>query len=104
MTPVANDDAAKARICVIGHGVQITRIGLDGAGAGAAKDRSWISFLAEPGEHHLRAEGQPSVTPTMSTLSATRSISLANFTAEAGKVYSAPRSSRPPLPLPRASL
>ena len=86
-TPVASDDAAKARIYVIGDGVQITRIGLDGAWVGAAEDRSWISFLTEPGEHHLCADWQPSVTRTMSLLSTTRSISLANFTAEAGKVY-----------------
>jgi hypothetical protein len=86
--PVANNDAAKAQVYVITDGdVQTIRIGLDGAWVGAAEGRSWFSFLTEPGEHHLCANWQPSLTRKLSWFSATQSTSLANFTAEAGKVY-----------------
>ncbi len=85
--PVANNDAAKARVYVIVERFQTTRIGLDGAWVGAADARSWISFLTEPGEHHLCSDWQPSRTRTMAGVSQLDSISLANFTAEAGKVY-----------------
>ncbi len=87
VTPVANNDAAKARVYVFVDRVQTIRIGLDGAWVGAAEDSSWVSFLTEPGEHHLCADWQPSITRTMSGFSPADSILLANFTAEAGKVY-----------------
>ena len=86
-TPVANNDAAKARVYVFADGVQTIRIGLDGAWVGAAEARSWVSFLTEPGEHHLCVDWQPSIARTGSGFSPAEYISLANFTAEAGKVY-----------------
>jgi len=85
--PVGNNDASKARIYVIAEGVQTTRVGLDGAWVGAAEGRSWISFLTEPGEHHMCADWQPSRMRTVEGLSSAQSISLASFTAEAGKAY-----------------
>jgi hypothetical protein len=57
-----------------------TKVGLDGAWVGATKDNSYFSFSVEPGEHHLCAELQ-------SVPSGSETISLANVTAEAGKVY-----------------
>lgn len=62
-------------------GCALTRLGLDGNWVGANQGSSYFFFRTEPGEHHLclnwqsRLEGR------------SRAIALANFTAEAGKVY-----------------
>ena len=50
-----------------------TKVGIDGAWVGATKGNSYLSFSVEPGEHHLCARSG--------------GVALANFTAEAGKVY-----------------
>ena len=63
------------------------RIGLDGAWVGANRGDSWFSFLAEPGEHHLCADWQPSIMRSTTGLPSPKLISLTSFRAEAGKVY-----------------
>ena len=50
-----------------------TKVAVDGAWVGATKGNSYLSFSVEPGEHHLCAHAG--------------AVALANFTAEAGKVY-----------------
>jgi Protein of unknown function (DUF2846) len=57
------------------------RVGLDGAWVGANRGNSYLFFAVEPGQHHLCTDW------TSSFLSNGRLVSLANFTAEAGKVY-----------------
>jgi hypothetical protein len=58
-----------------------TAVGLDGAWVGAVKNNSYFSVSVEPGEHHvcarLQAHGWGEKRPE----------GLAQFTAEAGKVY-----------------
>lgn len=53
-----------------------TRIGVDGAWAGAVKDKSYFAFPVDPGEHHLCASQQ-----------GTKNVDMTTFTAEPGKVY-----------------
>jgi hypothetical protein len=55
------------------------RVGLDGAWVGANRGNSYLAFSVEPGEHHLCADWQSSF--------AGRLLSLAKFTAGAGKIY-----------------
>jgi hypothetical protein len=55
------------------------KLGMDGAWLGANHDDSYFSVSIEPGEHHLCAASQSSVTADL--------FELAHFTAEAGKVY-----------------
>jgi hypothetical protein len=57
------------------------RIGLDGAWMGATRANSYISFLVEPGEHHLCTNWQSH----LKRLS--REAAFTSFTAEAGKTY-----------------
>jgi hypothetical protein len=61
--------------------VVTARVGLDGAWVGANRGNSYLFFSVEPGEHHLCTDWASSFLP------AGRVVSLANFTAEAGKVY-----------------
>lgn len=57
------------------------RIGQDGNWIGATRPTSWFTFTVEPGEHHLCTRWQSRLG------SFSQLIALANFTAEAGKVY-----------------
>jgi hypothetical protein len=57
------------------------RVGLDGAWMGATRANSYISFLVEPGEHHLCTNWQS----RLKRLS--REAAFTSFTAEAGKTY-----------------
>jgi hypothetical protein len=61
-------------------GTCITRIGLDGAWAGAFAHKSWFSVSLEPGPHHLCMNPQAHF--ALGNL-----VGSASFTAEAGKVY-----------------
>jgi hypothetical protein len=63
------------------RGCATIRIGLDGTWVGATQANTHFSFSVLPGEHHLCSNWQSS--EKWFTLH----ISLANFTAEAGKVY-----------------
>ena len=62
-------------------GCVTTKIGLDGAWAGAEQHNSYFSVSVEPGEHHVCANPQSRVGWV------SRQVALAHFTAEAGKVY-----------------
>jgi hypothetical protein len=57
------------------------KIGLDGSWVGATQSNSWYSFAVDPGEHHLCVRWQSRLGRF------SRLLSLANFNAEAGKVY-----------------
>lgn len=57
------------------------RVGIDGAWVGADRGDSYLFFSTEPGEHHLCTDWMSDFLPTG------RLVSLANFTAEPGKVY-----------------
>jgi Protein of unknown function (DUF2846) len=59
-----------------------TRVGMDGAWIGANRGDSYLFFTVEPGEHHLCSDWHVGWTSGGGT-----EVSLANFTAEAGKVY-----------------
>jgi hypothetical protein len=65
--------------CLVG--CETIRVGLDGSWTGANQGNTHFSFTVLPGEHHLCANWQSSL-KRYSSLHA-----LANFTAEAGKVY-----------------
>ena len=56
------------------HQQAITRIGIDGRWVGAFQHNSYFSISVEPGEHHICA-------------SASKSIALAHFVAEPGRIY-----------------
>jgi hypothetical protein len=56
-----------------------TRIGLDGAWAGANKQLSYFSISVERGEHHVCASIRSQFSP--------HTVAFAHFTAEVGKVY-----------------
>ncbi|MGA2674866.1 MAG: hypothetical protein ABSE99_16735 [Terracidiphilus sp.] len=57
------------------------RFGLDGAWAGANNNNSYFAVTVDPGEHHLCVSWQ-SALPMLK-----KSIDVASFTAEPGKVY-----------------
>jgi hypothetical protein len=57
------------------------RFGLDGAWAGATNNNSYFAVTVDPGEHHLCVSWQ-SALPMLK-----KSIDVASFTAEPGKVY-----------------
>jgi hypothetical protein len=57
------------------------RVGLDGEWVGANRGNSYLFFSVDPGEHHLCGDW------TSEWLPSGRLVSLANFTAEAGKIY-----------------
>jgi len=61
-------------------GTCVTRIGLDGAWAGAFAHKSWFAVSLEPGPHHLCMN--PEAHFALGKL-----VGSASFTAEAGKVY-----------------
>jgi len=86
--PIPQPDANKALVYVVQEigemqctGCALTKVGLDGAWVGANQGSSYFFFTAEPGERHLCVNWQSRF--------ATRShaFAVANFTAEAGKVY-----------------
>jgi len=58
-----------------------TRVGMDGAWVGANHGSSYFFFTTTPGEHHLCANWQSRFGTR------NRSFAMANFTAEAGRVY-----------------
>ena len=85
--PVFQPDAGKALVFVVEDQKfkavkEVTaRVGLDGAWVGATHGNSHLFFSVEPGEHHLCADWMSSFLPDG------RLVTLANFTAEPGKVY-----------------
>ena len=87
--PPATVEAGKALVYVIeetsancGVGcVATTKVGLNGSWIGANQGNSYFSFAVASGEHHLCVRWQ-SILPHRNRLAA-----LANFTAEAGKIY-----------------
>lgn len=62
-------------------GCALTKVGLDGVWVGANQGSSYFSFAADPGERHLCLNWQSRIEELA------RAVALANFTAEAGKVY-----------------
>jgi hypothetical protein len=88
---IASPDPGKALVYVVGEDISeafyckgcgiIARVGLNGNWMGAINGDSFLFFPVDPGEHHLCVNWQ--------SVFATRSkrLSLANFNAEAGKVY-----------------
>jgi hypothetical protein len=86
--PTPQPDVGKALVYVVQEFGEIqcencalTRVGLDGKWVGANQGNSYLFFSADPGERHLCLNWQ-------SRLKArSRVVALANFTAEAGKVY-----------------
>ncbi len=62
-------------------GCALTKVGLDGTWVGANQGSSYFFFNAEPGEHHLCVNWQSRIEIK------SRAFAMANFTAEAGRVY-----------------
>jgi len=88
--PPAPPAAGKAQIVFIedegpqmatGFGHAEFRYGVDGAWVGANKGNSYFAITVEPGLHHL------CVSPQSSNARLKKSLQMAFFTAEAGKVY-----------------
>jgi hypothetical protein len=80
--PVPEPEPGKALVYVMqDRGRVTTRVGLDGAWIGANQSSSHFSFSVPPGEHHLCANWQSKLADYSSL------YSLANFSAEPGKVY-----------------
>jgi hypothetical protein len=79
---VTQPEDGKARVYFLhdAAGSNLTRVGIDGAWAGALRDGSWFSVSVSPGEHHFCASHQ-------SHFSSARYTELLHFTAEANKVY-----------------
>ena len=71
--------ATQADSCI--HCGNTARVGMDGAWAGATHGNSYLTLNVAPGEHHLCTKLQSLFA------SVSRYVALANFTAEAGKVY-----------------
>ena len=59
----------------------LTRVAQDGSWVGANQGSSYFFFWTEPGEHHLCMNWQSWIEAR------SQAVALANFTAEAGKVY-----------------
>ncbi len=59
----------------------MTKVGVDGNWVGANQGNSYFSFAVDPGEHHLCVNWQSRLEWR------SRAFALANFTAEADKVY-----------------
>lgn len=81
-------EPGKARIYVIGRDNRwcggcaiIARVGLNGTWIGAINGNSYLTASLEPGEHHLCINWQSQLSYR------SNQIALANFTAEAGKIY-----------------
>ena len=86
--PTPQADPGKALVYVVQNlgemqcsGCALTKVGLDGAWVGATKGSSYVYFPAEPGERHICVNWQSRLEWR------SRSLALANFTAEAGHVY-----------------
>jgi hypothetical protein len=87
--PVSGIPSGKALVYIIEEqdqlpclgGCATIRVGLDGSWIGANQGNTHFSFSVLPGEHHLCSNWQSSL-KRLSSL-----YSLANFTAEAGKIY-----------------
>jgi hypothetical protein len=85
----APPDAGKAQIVLIENNNQMVtpfsyatvRFGMDGAWVGANKGDSYFTVAAEPGVHHLCVSWQSAISKVK------KSIDVASFTAEPGKVY-----------------
>jgi hypothetical protein len=84
--PPAQPGAGKALVYFIHDsggapslGYPTTRMGVDGAWAGANRSDSYFSVSVEPGEHHVCADLQTSLYEDRTE--------FAHFRAEAGKVY-----------------
>lgn len=73
--------SGKALVYVIAEGPITARIGLNGAWVGAIEGSSHLSFSIDPGEHHLCTSWQSIF------LKGNKSVALASFIAEAGKIY-----------------
>ncbi len=96
--PAPAPDSAKAQVfvvedlgqCVDCYGgrsiiadvtAALVKVGVDGAWIGANQGNSYLFFATAPGEHHLCVNWQSRLSERA------RSFAMANFTAEAGKVY-----------------
>ncbi|HLW54883.1 MAG TPA: DUF2846 domain-containing protein [Candidatus Angelobacter sp.] len=87
--PPASAEAGRALVYIVAEEMDgcdsycpaTSKVGLDGAWAGANQGNSYFYFAVDPGEHHLCATWHSKVALNK------RRIALANFTAEAGKVY-----------------
>jgi hypothetical protein len=89
--PASEPEAGKALVYVVEDmgpaadeclgGCVTVRVGLDGDWVGANQGNSHFSFLVSPGEHHLCSNWQSRFASRSSF------YSLANFNAEAGKIY-----------------
>jgi hypothetical protein len=62
-------------------GCALTKVGLDGAWAGAEQGSSYIFFPVDPGERHLCVNWQSRLEWR------SKAFAMANFTAETGQVY-----------------
>lgn len=71
----------KETINFTGTNNALTKVGMDGAWIGANQGSSYFFFAASPGEHHLCINWQSRIGVR------SRAFAMANFTAEAGKVY-----------------
>src|SRR5581483_11788588 len=78
---VIQDDGGGECFETMWGGCFVTRVGLDGAWAGATHHNSWIGFEVDPGERHL------CVTLQSHLKHASQLVGLAHFDAEAGKIY-----------------
>lgn len=83
--PPAGPTAGKAQIIFIENspndGTPTVRFGMDGAWVGANKGNSYFTLLVDPGVHHLCISWQTAQKRLK------KSIDVASFTAEAGKIY-----------------
>lgn len=86
--PTPQADPGKALVYVVQNlgemqcsGCALTKVGLDGAWVGVTQGSSYVYFPAEPGERHICVNWQSRLEWR------SRSLALANFTAEAGHVY-----------------
>jgi hypothetical protein len=86
--PTPQADPGKALVYVVQNlgemqcsGCALTKVGLDGAWVGATQGSSYVYFPAEPGERHICVNWQSRLEWR------SRSLALANFTAEGGHVY-----------------
>lgn len=89
--PTGTPEPGKALVYVFGDsqldntslhvGGLITRVGVDGAWAGAYEYKSYTYFAVDPGEHRLCTSQQSSLK------SRTGNASAITFTAQEGKVY-----------------
>ncbi len=86
--PTPNPENGKAVIYIVQDFPRIrtpleltTRMGVDGAWAGANRGRSFFSFMIDPGVHHLCVSGQ------WDKLTSPPSIALHRVVAKSGEIY-----------------